>query len=184
MNHRRDLRQGRGFAMSAFPLTRRAAARRSGARFAGGRRSERAGAAQRPVPQHCGRRLAVARQHGRSDGRLGAAGASRRARPGLGRLHARPATARRDPGGADRRSLSRAEQRRDRPVGRFAGHDQRHAPGQGPAWGGRRPTRPSGRSLRTTRWPSTSLLRVESNHWRVVALAQAFAGWAPRELGL
>jgi hypothetical protein len=27
-------------------------------------------------------------------------------------------------------------------------------------------------------------LRVESNHWRVVALAQAFAGWAPRELGL
>lgn len=27
-------------------------------------------------------------------------------------------------------------------------------------------------------------LRVESNHWRVVALAQAFAGWAPRKLGL
>ena len=27
-------------------------------------------------------------------------------------------------------------------------------------------------------------LRVESNHWRVIALAQAFAGWAPRELGL
>ena len=27
-------------------------------------------------------------------------------------------------------------------------------------------------------------LRVESNYWRVVALAQAFAGWAPRELGL
>jgi len=27
-------------------------------------------------------------------------------------------------------------------------------------------------------------MRVESNHWRVVALAQAFAGWAPRELGL
>jgi hypothetical protein len=24
----------------------------------------------------------------------------------------------------------------------------------------------------------------ESNYWRVVALAQAFAGWAPRELGL
>ena len=27
-------------------------------------------------------------------------------------------------------------------------------------------------------------LRVESNHWRVIALAQAFAGWAPRTLGL
>src|SRR5271168_3258477 len=27
-------------------------------------------------------------------------------------------------------------------------------------------------------------MRVESNHWRVVALAQAFAGWAPKELGL
>lgn len=27
-------------------------------------------------------------------------------------------------------------------------------------------------------------MRVESNHWRVVALAQAFAGWAPRTLGL
>jgi hypothetical protein len=27
-------------------------------------------------------------------------------------------------------------------------------------------------------------LRVESNHWRVIALAQAFAGWAPRKLGL
>ena len=25
---------------------------------------------------------------------------------------------------------------------------------------------------------------VEGNYWRVVALAQAFAGWAPRELGL
>jgi hypothetical protein len=27
-------------------------------------------------------------------------------------------------------------------------------------------------------------MRVESNHWRVVALAQAFAGWAPGKLGL
>jgi hypothetical protein len=27
-------------------------------------------------------------------------------------------------------------------------------------------------------------LRVESNYWRVVALAQAFASWAARELGL
>ncbi|HEX9168240.1 MAG TPA: hypothetical protein VF886_04830 [Roseiarcus sp.] len=27
-------------------------------------------------------------------------------------------------------------------------------------------------------------MRVESNYWRVVALAQAFAGWAPRKLGL
>ena len=27
-------------------------------------------------------------------------------------------------------------------------------------------------------------LRVESNHWRVIALAQAFAGWAPQKLGL
>jgi hypothetical protein len=27
-------------------------------------------------------------------------------------------------------------------------------------------------------------LRTESNYWRVVALTQAFAGWAPRELGL
>ncbi len=27
-------------------------------------------------------------------------------------------------------------------------------------------------------------LREESNYWRVTALAQAFAGWAPRELGL
>ena len=25
---------------------------------------------------------------------------------------------------------------------------------------------------------------VEANYWRVVALSQAFAGWAPRELGL
>jgi hypothetical protein len=32
--------------------------------------------------------------------------------------------------------------------------------------------------------PVDQPLRVESNHWRVVALAQAFAGWAPRELGL
>ena len=27
-------------------------------------------------------------------------------------------------------------------------------------------------------------MREESNYWRVVALTQAFAGWAPRELGL
>ena len=32
--------------------------------------------------------------------------------------------------------------------------------------------------------PVDQPLRVESNHWRVVALAQAFAGWAPRQLGL
>jgi hypothetical protein len=32
--------------------------------------------------------------------------------------------------------------------------------------------------------PVDQPLRVESNHWRVVALAQAFAGWAPRKLGL
>jgi hypothetical protein len=32
--------------------------------------------------------------------------------------------------------------------------------------------------------PVDQPLRVESNYWRVVALAQAFAGWAPRELGL
>jgi hypothetical protein len=32
--------------------------------------------------------------------------------------------------------------------------------------------------------PVDQPLRVESNHWRVVALAQAFAGWAPRTLGL
>jgi hypothetical protein len=27
-------------------------------------------------------------------------------------------------------------------------------------------------------------LVAEANHWRIIALAQAFAGWAPRELGL
>jgi len=32
--------------------------------------------------------------------------------------------------------------------------------------------------------PVDQPMRVESNHWRVVALAQAFAGWAPRQLGL
>ncbi len=32
--------------------------------------------------------------------------------------------------------------------------------------------------------PVDQPMRVESNYWRVVALAQAFAGWAPRELGL
>jgi hypothetical protein len=32
--------------------------------------------------------------------------------------------------------------------------------------------------------PVDQPLRVESNYWRVVWLAQAFAGWAPRELGL
>jgi hypothetical protein len=32
--------------------------------------------------------------------------------------------------------------------------------------------------------PVDQPLRVESNYWRVVALSQAFAGWAPRELGL
>jgi hypothetical protein len=32
--------------------------------------------------------------------------------------------------------------------------------------------------------PFDQPLRVESNHWRVTALAQAFAQWAPRELGL
>ena len=32
--------------------------------------------------------------------------------------------------------------------------------------------------------PFDQPLRVESNYWRVVALAQAFAGWAPRTLGL
>ena len=32
--------------------------------------------------------------------------------------------------------------------------------------------------------PVDQPMRVESNHWRVIALAQAFAGWAPRELGL
>ena len=32
--------------------------------------------------------------------------------------------------------------------------------------------------------PRRPALRVESNYWRVVWLAQAFAGWAPRELGL
>jgi hypothetical protein len=32
--------------------------------------------------------------------------------------------------------------------------------------------------------PVDQPMRVESNYWRVVALAQAFAGWAPRTLGL
>jgi hypothetical protein len=32
--------------------------------------------------------------------------------------------------------------------------------------------------------PVDQPLRVESNHTRIVTLAQAFAGWAPRELGL
>ena len=32
--------------------------------------------------------------------------------------------------------------------------------------------------------PVDQPMRVQSNYWRVVALAQAFAGWAPRELGL
>ena len=32
--------------------------------------------------------------------------------------------------------------------------------------------------------PVDQPMRVESNYWRVVALAQAFAGWAPRKLGL
>lgn len=32
--------------------------------------------------------------------------------------------------------------------------------------------------------PVDQPMREESNYWRVVALAQAFAGWAPRELGL
>jgi hypothetical protein len=32
--------------------------------------------------------------------------------------------------------------------------------------------------------PVDQPLRVESNHWRVIALAQAFAGWVPRKLGL
>lgn len=32
--------------------------------------------------------------------------------------------------------------------------------------------------------PVDQPMRVESNYWRVVALARAFAGWAPRELGL
>ena len=38
----------------------------------------------------------------------------------------------------------------------------------------------------TSYYPNASDLAqiVESNHWRVTALAQAFAGWAPRELGL
>ena len=38
----------------------------------------------------------------------------------------------------------------------------------------------------TSYYPNASDLAqiVQSNHWRVSALAQAFAGWAPRELGL
>ena len=32
--------------------------------------------------------------------------------------------------------------------------------------------------------PVDQPMRVESNYWRVVWLAQAFAGWAPRQLGL
>jgi hypothetical protein len=32
--------------------------------------------------------------------------------------------------------------------------------------------------------PVDQPMRVQSNYWRVVALAQAFAGWAPREFGL
>jgi hypothetical protein len=38
----------------------------------------------------------------------------------------------------------------------------------------------------TSYYPNASDLAqiVESNHWRVIALARAFAGWAPRKLGL
>ncbi len=38
----------------------------------------------------------------------------------------------------------------------------------------------------TSYYPNASDLAqiVQSNHWRVSALAQAFAGWAPRQLGL
>ncbi len=38
----------------------------------------------------------------------------------------------------------------------------------------------------TSYYPNASDLAqiVQSNHWRVSALAQAFAGWAPRKLGL
>ena len=144
--------------MSAFPLTRRAAlrSRHSGA-FAGGRRSERAGAAQRPVPQHCGRRLAVAGLHGRSDGCLGAAGASRRAGPGLGRLHGAP---------GDRDGATLVARIDDLYLGPSSGGTGPWGAAQdtinGRSWSGARaagspPTRRFGRSLRTTRWPSTSL---------------------------
>ena len=47
---------------------------------------------------------------------------------------------------------------------------------------------PAGAPIRAITWYHPMAvdqpMRVESNHWRVVALAQAFAGWAPRELGL
>ena len=85
---------------------------------------------------------------------------------------------RRDPAGADRRSLSRAEQRRDRRVGRLAGHDQRHALREGPAWRDRRQRAHPGDHFYHP-IAVDQPMRVESNHWRVVALAQAFAGWAP-----
>ena len=99
------------------PLTRRAALAALGGLLLGRRGSKRAGATHRPVPRHRGRRLAASRRNGRSHGGLGGAGASRRAGPGLGPLHGAGRSPWRDAGGAHRRSLSRAEQRRSRPAG-------------------------------------------------------------------
>ena len=177
-------RQRGGFAMSAFPLTRRAAlATLGGLRFLGGRRSKRAGPAGRPVPRHCGRRLAASRLHGRSHGGLGGAGASRRVGPGPGRLHGARRSPRRDSGGANRRPLSRAEQRRRRPLGRFAGHDHRHAPGQGPAWGDRRGRADPGDQLVPPDGSRPAYARrIQSLAGR--GFGAGVRGWAPGKLGL
>ena len=129
--------------MSAFPLTRRAALGALGACL---RRRSAFGARWRSPTSGSATSSSTSRRCGPRMGDPTAAWVQQELPGALAQALAGYMRARRpqwrDPGGADRRSLSRAEQRRDRPVGRYAGHHQRYAPGQGPARRGRPPTRP------------------------------------------
>ena len=160
--------------MSAFPLTRRAAL---GILALSPAVAVRSALAQ---PNVRFRNIVVdvtplARQRRRSDRRLGAASASRRARAVARRLHRPWRPARRDPDSADRRSLSRADTagpaflavRRTRSTARWSSRAR---------VAGSRPKRPIRAITSYHQTPVDQPLRVEFNYWRVVWLGAGVRG--------
>ncbi|MGC9958739.1 MAG: hypothetical protein ABSC39_18085, partial [Roseiarcus sp.] len=181
-NHRRDLRQGRGFAMSAFPLTRRAAL---GILALSPAVAVRSALAQ---PNVRFRNIVVDVSPLRASMGDPTAAWVQQELPGA---LAQALAGYMAPG--DRYGATLVARIDDLYLGPSSG-------GTGP-WGAAQDTingtllvkgphggMAAGAPIRAITWYHPMAvdqpMRVESNHWRVVALAQAFAGWAPRELGL
>ena len=170
--------------MTTRVLTRRAALIALGALAACPDDRACAGARARDVPRRAGRRRSPARQRRRSDRRLGGERHAGCARAG-------PRTASRA-GRPQRRDADRASGD-DLSLPEFRADPARSGPAQDTIEGDLIVKGPHGGVVSETPLraitsyfpkPVDQPLWVESNHNRIDLLAQAFAGWVPRQLGL